>query len=66
MSSMNGQVVLSGVATNSVAAERAVAVAKALSPNGVVNAMSIGTAQQVLLKVRFIEASRDAGAGNRG
>ena len=61
VSSMNGQVVLSGVATNAVAAERAVAVAKALSPNGVVNAMSIGTAQQVLLKVRFIEASRDAG-----
>jgi pilus assembly protein CpaC len=61
VSSMNGQVVLSGEATNAVAAERAVAVAKALSPNGVVNAMSIGAAQQVLLKVRFIEASRDAG-----
>lgn len=61
VSSMNGQVVLSGEATNAVAAARAVAVAKALSPNGVVNAMSIGAAQQVLLKVRFIEASRDAG-----
>jgi pilus assembly protein CpaC len=61
VSSLNGQVVLSGQATNAVAADRAVAVAKALSPNGVVNAMSIGAAQQVLLKVRFIEASRDAG-----
>jgi pilus assembly protein CpaC len=61
VSSMNGQVVLSGEATNAVSAERAVAVAKALSPSGIVNAMSIGTSQQVLLKVRFIEASRDAG-----
>lgn len=61
VSSMNGQVVLTGAAANAVAAERAVAVAKALSPNGVVNAMSIGASQQVLLKVRFIEASRDAG-----
>lgn len=61
VSSMNGQVILSGEAASAVAAERAVAVAKALSPNGVVNAMSIGTSQQVLLKVRFIEASRDAG-----
>jgi pilus assembly protein CpaC len=61
VSSMNGQVVLSGQATNAVAAERAVAVAKALSPTGVVNAMSIVASQQVLLKVRFIEASRDAG-----
>jgi pilus assembly protein CpaC len=73
VSSMNGQVVLGGRASDAIAAERAVAVAKALSPNGVVNAMSIGAAQQVLLKVRFIEASRDAGralgvnwfAGNR-
>ncbi|HKS86480.1 MAG TPA: pilus assembly protein N-terminal domain-containing protein, partial [Pseudolabrys sp.] len=61
VSSMNGQVILSGEAANAVAAARAMAVAKAMSPNGVVNAMSIGTAQQVLLKVRFIEASRDAG-----
>jgi pilus assembly protein CpaC len=61
VSSMNGQVILSGEVASAVEAERAVAVAKALSPNGVVNAMRIGSAQQVLLKVRFIEASRDAG-----
>src|SRR5690242_2870541 len=40
VSSMNGQVILSGEAANAVAAERALAVAKAISPNGVVNAMS--------------------------
>jgi pilus assembly protein CpaC len=44
-----------------VQAERAVTIARALAPNGVVNAMSIAPSQQVLLKVRFLEASRDAG-----
>jgi pilus assembly protein CpaC len=57
----NGQIVLSGTANDAVAADRAVAVAKALSPNGVVNAMSVAPSQQVLLKVRFLEASRTAG-----
>jgi pilus assembly protein CpaC len=61
VSSSNGQVVLSGQATDAVAAERAVAVARTVSPNGVVNAMSVAPSQQVMLKVRFLEASRDAG-----
>jgi pilus assembly protein CpaC len=61
VSTTNGQIVLSGVANDAVAADKAVAVAKALSPNGVINAMSVAPMQQVLLKVRFIEASRDAG-----
>jgi pilus assembly protein CpaC len=57
VSSSNGQVVLSGQATDAVAADRALAVAKALSPNGVINAMNIAPSQQVLLEVRFLEAS---------
>jgi len=61
VSSSNGQVVLTGQANDAVAADRALAVAKALSPNGVVNAMTVAPSQQVLLKVRFLEASRDAG-----
>jgi pilus assembly protein CpaC len=61
VSSSNGQVVLSGQATDAVAADRAVAVARTISPNGVVNAMNVAPSQQVLLKVRFLEASRDAG-----
>lgn len=61
VSSSNGQVVLTGQAADAVAADRALAVAKALSPNGVINAMNIAPSQQVLLKVRFLEASRDAG-----
>jgi pilus assembly protein CpaC len=61
VSSSNGQIVLSGQARDAVEAERAVAIAKSLSPNGVVNAMSVAPSQQVLLKVSFLEASRDAG-----
>jgi pilus assembly protein CpaC len=59
--SSNGQVVLSGQATDAIAAERAMALAKDFAPNGVVNAMSVAHSQQVLLKVRFLEASREAG-----
>jgi pilus assembly protein CpaC len=61
ITSSNGQVVLSGQASDAVAAERAIAVARTVSPNGVVNAMSVVPSQQVMLKVRFLEASRDAG-----
>ena len=61
VSSSNGQVVLMGQAADAVAADRALALARALSPNGVINAMNIAPSQQVLLKVRFLEASRDAG-----
>jgi pilus assembly protein CpaC len=60
--SNNGQVILTGVAANAVMADRAVSIAKATTPNiPVVNAMSVVSSQQVMLKVRFLEASRDAG-----
>lgn len=58
--SSNGQIVLSGFAKDAVAADRAVAVAKSFVPNGVVNAMAVANSQQVQLKVRFLEATRDA------
>jgi pilus assembly protein CpaC len=61
VSSSDGQIVLSGRASDAVQAERAVTLARAFSPNGVVNAMSVAPSQQVLLKVSFLEASRDAG-----
>jgi pilus assembly protein CpaC len=63
VSSSNGQVVLSGEAADAVSAERAVAVAKGLSPPDapIVNAMKVAPSQQVMLKVRFLEASREAG-----
>jgi pilus assembly protein CpaC len=62
VSSINGQVVLSGEATDAVAADRALSVAKGLSPDTpVVNAMKIASTQQVMLKVRFLEVSREGG-----
>ena len=77
--SSNGQIVLSGLASNSVAADRAVEVAKTMVPEGnIVNAMKVAPSQQVMLRVRFLEvartASREIGvnwfgannAGNRG
>jgi pilus assembly protein CpaC len=78
--SSNGQIVLSGVASTAVAADRAVQVAKSVvGENGViVNAMKVAPAQQVMLKVRFLEVARSASrefglnwfgannAGNRG
>ena len=61
VSSAGGQVVLSGEASDAVSASRAVAVAKGLSPDApIVDAMKVASSQQVLLKVRFLEASRNA------
>src|SRR2546430_13310928 len=61
--SSNGQIVLSGVAGNAVAVERAVQVAKSMVAEGgtIVNAMTVAPAQQVMLKVRFLEVAGSAG-----
>src|SRR5262249_2330604 len=61
VSSAGNQVILSGLAMDAVAADRALSVAKGLAPEGVVNAMQVAPSQQVMLEVRFLEASRDAG-----
>ncbi|WP_256808828.1 type II and III secretion system protein family protein [Bradyrhizobium sp. Bra64] len=63
VSSSEGQVVLSGTASDAVTAERAVAIATGTLPKGgtVVNAMSVAAPQQVMLEVRFLEVSREAG-----
>ena len=59
--SSNGQIVLSGLVSNSVAADRAVEVAKTMMPEGgIVNAMTVAPAQQVMLRVRFLEVARSA------
>jgi pilus assembly protein CpaC len=59
--SSNGQIVLSGVAGNAVAADRAVEVAKNMVPEGtIVNAMKVAPSQQVMLRVRFLEVARSA------
>jgi pilus assembly protein CpaC len=58
----NGQIVLSGQANDAVSADQAVQIARVFAPaTVVVNAMAVANSQQVLIKVRFLEASRDAG-----
>lgn len=79
VSSSNGQVVLSGQVNNAMVADHALSLAKAVAGTvPVINAMSIASAQQVMLRVRFLEASRNVGrdlgvnwfaansSGNRG
>jgi pilus assembly protein CpaC len=62
VSSSQEQLILGGLAKNAVDAEQAVAIAKASAPElQLVNLIKVAGAQQVLLKVRFVEASRDAG-----
>ena len=62
VSSANGEVVLSGEASDALSAARAVDVAKGLSPSTpVINAMTVAPSQQVMLKVRFLEADRTIG-----
>jgi pilus assembly protein CpaC len=55
-----GKLVLSGNGGDSETVERAMNVAKDLAPAGVVNALKVTTPQQVMLKVRFVEANREA------
>src|SRR6266550_950346 len=63
VSANEGQVVVSGTATDAVAAERAMAIATGSVPKGsvVVNAMNVAAPQQVMLEVRFLEVNRQAG-----
>jgi pilus assembly protein CpaC len=51
---------LDGKVTTAAAAEMALQVAERYVPGGVANGLSIGQSQQVLLEVRFLEASRSA------
>jgi pilus assembly protein CpaC len=63
ISASGGRVILSGAVPDAVTADRAMSVAQSLVPEGgtLVNAMQIAASQQVLLKVRFLEAGRNAG-----
>jgi pilus assembly protein CpaC len=61
VSSSQDQIVLSGQARDALEAEQAVEIAKGMSTEGgVVNLIRVAPAQQVMLKVRFLEASRTA------
>jgi pilus assembly protein CpaC len=56
----NDSIVLDGTVANSIAADRAVQIAETYAPGKVVNMMSLGSAQQVMLEVRFSEIKRTA------
>lgn len=51
-------VVIEGVVSNAIVAERAARIAETFAPLKVVNFMSLGSPQQVLLEVRFSEMRR--------
>ena len=56
----NDSVVLTGTVSSAAAVDRAVQIAKTYAGDKVVNMMSVGAAQQVMLEVRFSEMSRNA------
>jgi pilus assembly protein CpaC len=73
----NDSIVLEGIVPDAVAADRAVQVAESYAPGKVINMLSIGSSQQVMLEVRFSEVKRSAlkelgfsgfvsGSGNNG
>lgn len=57
----NEAVVLTGVVSNGPAIGRAMELAKTYAGDKVVNMMSVGASQQVMLEVRFSEISRQTG-----
>jgi pilus assembly protein CpaC len=56
----NDSIVLEGIVPNAPAADRAVQIAETYAPGKVVNMLSIGSSQQVMLEVRFSEIKRSA------
>lgn len=55
----NDALILSGTVTNAVVAQRLVALAETYAAGKVVNMMSLGSPQQVMLEVRFSEMQRN-------
>jgi pilus assembly protein CpaC len=60
VSSVNGRIMLSGEAPDAVTLDRAVTIARQFAPE-IINTVTVASPQQVMLEVRFIEASRQAG-----
>ncbi|WP_300974522.1 type II and III secretion system protein family protein [Sphingomonas sp. LHG3406-1] len=56
----NDSIVLEGIVSNAVSANRAVQIAETYAPGKVVNLLSVGSAQQVMLEVKFSEVKRSA------
>jgi pilus assembly protein CpaC len=60
VSSVNGRIMLSGSSPDAVTLDKAVVIARQFAPD-VINAVQVLQPQQVLLEVRFVEATRQAG-----
>lgn len=60
VSSVNGRIMLSGEVHDAVTLDRAVTIARQFAPD-IINTVVVSSPQQVMLEVRFIEASRNAG-----
>ena len=56
----NDSVILEGMVPDAVASDRAAQIAETYAPGKVVNLLTIGSAQQVMLEVRFAEVKRSA------
>ena len=57
----NESVILSGLVNDSGAADRAMQIAKSYAGDKVINLISMGASQQVMLEVRFAEVNRQIG-----
>ena len=59
VSAVNGRILLSGMASDGVMLDQALTLARQFGPD-VINSVQVAQPQQVMLEVRFIEASREA------
>ncbi|HMK82071.1 MAG TPA: type II and III secretion system protein family protein [Xanthobacteraceae bacterium] len=59
VSSVNGRIMLTGTAPDAVTVDRALMIAKQFGAD-VINSMRVNAPQQVMLEVRFVEATRTA------
>ena len=60
VSSVNGRILLTGIVSDGVVLDQALTVARQFGPE-VINSVQVAQPQQVMLEVRFVEASRQAG-----
>jgi pilus assembly protein CpaC len=60
VSAVNGRIMLTGTSPDAVTLDKAVMIARQFGPE-VINSVSVDQPQQVMLEVRFVEASRNAG-----
>jgi pilus assembly protein CpaC len=59
VSSVNGRIMLSGTARDAATLDRSMIIARQFAPDPI-NMVTVAQAQQVMLEVRFVEASREA------